>query len=98
MNSLYISKFLLEKREKFFNHYATVFLIGGIMPSPERTREIEHMLAGQGLTTANIYYHMPDFQTVLQTYLWQDYDTAPDFPKLHGFLDFWKDELEGPIH
>lgn len=68
------------------------------MHSPERTHEIEHMLAGQGLTTANIFYQMPDFQTVLQSYLWQDYDTAPDFPKLRGFLDFWKEELEGPIH
>ena len=68
------------------------------MHSSERTHEIEHMLAGQGLTTANIFYHMPDFQTVLQSYLWQDYDTAPDFPKLRGFLDFWKEELEGPIH
>lgn len=68
------------------------------MRSSDNTREIEYILAGQGLTTANIFYHMPDFQAVLQTYLWQDYDTAPDFPKLHEFLDFWKDKLEGSIH
>ena len=39
-------------------------------------KEIELMLAGHGLTTAQIYYRMPDFKDVLQTYLWQDYDLA----------------------
>ncbi|MEM8837423.1 MAG: aspartate-semialdehyde dehydrogenase [Pseudomonadota bacterium] len=63
-----------------------------------KTSEIELMLAGYGLTTANIFYHRPDFQTLLQTYLWQDYDMAPDFPKLHGFLDFWTKSLDGPLH
>lgn len=63
-----------------------------------QTSEMELMLAGHGLTTANIFYHLPDFEAVLQTYLWQDYDTAPDFPKLHEFLAFWKQSLDGPIH
>lgn len=60
--------------------------------------ETEKMLAGQGLTTAEILYRMPDFQTVLQSFVWQDYDTAPDFPKLYDFLDFWERELDGPLH
>jgi uncharacterized protein Usg len=62
------------------------------------TREMELMLAGHGLTTAQIFYRMPDFKTMLQSYLWQEYDTAPDFPKLHGFLEFWQENLDGPIH
>lgn len=41
---------------------------------------------------------MPDAQSVLQSYIWQDYDSAPRFPKLLGFLEFWEKELEGPIH
>ncbi len=60
--------------------------------------EMELMLNGHGLTTATIFYHMPDYHSVLQTFLWQEYDIAPDLPKLHGFLKFWEDELEGPIH
>ena len=63
-----------------------------------KNREIELMLSGHGLTTANILYHMPDFHSMLQTYVWQDYDIAPDFPKLHGFLDFWTANLDGPLH
>lgn len=61
-------------------------------------RETELMLAGYGLTTAQIFYRMPDFQDLIQTYLWQNYDLAPDFPELSGFLDFWQDNLDGPIH
>ena len=53
---------------------------------------------GYSLTTAEITYRMPDARTVLQTFLWQEYDLAPRFPKLEGFLDFWERELDGPIH
>ncbi|MFD0916436.1 usg protein [Pseudahrensia aquimaris] len=60
--------------------------------------ELELMMEGHGLTTANIYYHMPDFDSVLQNFVWQEYDLAPDFPKLLGFLDFWKAELDGRLH
>lgn len=55
-------------------------------------------LEGCSLATAEILYHMPDHQSLLQTYIWQDYDMAPKFPKLLSFLDFWKRELDGPIH
>jgi uncharacterized protein Usg len=61
-------------------------------------RETELMLKGYGLTTARILYHLPDHRSILQTYLWQEYDVGPKFPVLHRFLDFWRDTLEGPIH
>lgn len=50
------------------------------------------------LTTAEILYFMPDYQHILQTYLWQEYDTLPDLPKLQKFIGFWEDQLEGPLH
>ncbi len=55
-------------------------------------------LAGYGLTTATILYRMPDHRHILQSYIWQNYDLAPRFPVLQAFLDFWKRELEGPLH
>jgi len=60
--------------------------------------ETELLLKGYGLTTAELYYRMPDFQNVLNTFVWQDYDIAPDHPKLFQFIDFWKAEIEGPLH
>lgn len=50
------------------------------------------------LTTAEILYHLPDHPSLLQTYLWQEYDLAPDFPELHRFLGFWTREIDGRLH
>ncbi len=55
-------------------------------------------LEGYGLTTANILYRLPDHPVLLQTYVWQSFDIAPLFPKLHDFLDFWHKKLDGPLH
>ncbi len=55
-------------------------------------------LAGYGLATAEILYHLPDHPRLLQAYIWQDYDIAPDFPILIKFLRFWQEKLEGPLH
>ena len=60
--------------------------------------ETQAMLDGQGLTTAEILYRLPDAQTLLQSYTWQDYDLAPRFPRLRAFLDFWQEQLDGPLH
>jgi uncharacterized protein Usg len=59
--------------------------------------EFRKQLAGYGLTTAEILYRMPDHPTLLQSYIWQDYDLFPYFPALKGFLDFWTRTLEGPL-
>ena len=55
-------------------------------------------LADFRLTTAQILYHLPDHPKLLQTYIWQDYDRAPDFPMLLKFIDFWQREIEGKLH
>ncbi len=62
------------------------------------THEMELMLRGYGLTTAEFLYHMPDHPHVLQTFLWQQYDLAPRFPVLNRFIEFWRSRLEGPLH
>lgn len=60
--------------------------------------ETELLLKGYGLTTAEFFYRLPDFQNVLNTFVWQDYDIAPDHPKLFKFIEFWQDTLDGPLH
>ena len=55
-------------------------------------------LAGYRLTTAEILYHMPDHPGLLQSFLWQKLDLAPEYPKLCRFLEFWQRELAGPLH
>ena len=50
------------------------------------------------LTTAEILYHLPDHPKLLQSYVWQDLDIAPQYPVLHKFLEFWQREIEGSLH
>lgn len=61
-------------------------------------KDFIQQIDGYGLTTAEIHYRLPDHPSLLQLYIWQDYDLAPDFPTLQGFLDFWKRDLDGVLH
>lgn len=53
---------------------------------------------GYSLTTAEILYRMPDHPGLLQSFLWQEYDMAPRFPRLEKFLMYWREHLEGPLY
>lgn len=64
------------------------------MVSSGFTKQIQ----GYGLTTAEILYRMPDHKSLLQSYVWQDYDLFPKFPELHKFLAFWQAKLDGPLY
>jgi uncharacterized protein Usg len=50
------------------------------------------------LTTAEILYRFPDYPKLLQSYLWQEMDIAPDFPRLTRFLNYWELNLDGRLH
>jgi uncharacterized protein Usg len=60
--------------------------------------ETERMLKGYGLTTAELYYRMPDYRRVINSFIWQDYDLAPDYPVLFKFIEFWQGNIDGPLH
>jgi len=50
------------------------------------------------LTTAEILYYFPDHPHLLQSFLWQQLDLAPDFPRLHKFLMHWRREIDAALH
>lgn len=60
--------------------------------------QIRSLLEDFRLTTAEIVYHLPDHPDVLQSFIWQDYDLPPNYPKLHYFLEFWNRSLDGKLH
>jgi uncharacterized protein Usg len=64
------------------------------MPKSDLTRQ----LAGSTLTTAEIHYHLPDYPSLLQSFVWQDYDEAPDFPALTRFLRNWERDIDAALH
>jgi uncharacterized protein Usg len=60
--------------------------------------EFEAQLRGKRLTTAEVIYYMPDHPSLLQRFMWQTLDIAPDFPRVHEFLEFWRREIDAVIH
>ena len=55
-------------------------------------------LQGYRLTTVQILYRMPDHPGLLQTFVWQQMDQAPQYPRLQKFLEFWRHNLDGELH
>ena len=60
--------------------------------------DFRERLAGGSLLTAEILYYRPDYPSLLQSFVWQTIDIAPKFPRLAGFLDHWRREIEAVIH
>jgi uncharacterized protein Usg len=58
---------------------------------------LAQQLKGYRLATAEILYRMPDHPSLLQTFIWQHYDIAPDYPELRRFLAFWAEKIEGAL-
>ncbi len=56
------------------------------------------MLENYGLATAEFFYGMPDFPLILQIYIWQEYDMAPEFPRITKLVRYWHKNLEGPLY
>ena len=61
-------------------------------------RDFGAQLAGYSLTTAEILYRLPDHPSLLQSFIWQEYDVHPLFPRLQQFLHFWSRNLDGKLY
>ncbi len=59
---------------------------------------LELMLKGWRLTTAEILYRLPDHPSLLQSFVWQELDLLPEFPALRKFLDFWEKKIDGKLY
>lgn len=53
---------------------------------------------GPQLTSVEILYQTPGRPHLIQSFLWQDYDVAPEFPRLRRFLRFWAARFEVTVH
>ena len=60
--------------------------------------DFEAQLRGKRLTTAEVIYYMPDHPSLLQRFMWQTLDVAPEYPRVHEFLEFWRREIDAVIH
>ena len=49
------------------------------------------------IVTVSVFYWMPDYQNVLQQFIWQTDDVRPEYPRVHKFLNYWHDNIEAVI-
>ena len=49
------------------------------------------------IVTVNVLYWMPDYQNILQQFIWQTDDVIPEYPRVHKFLNYWHDNIEAVI-
>ena len=47
--------------------------------------------------TLNILYWRPDYEHILQQFIWQTSDIRPEYPRVHRFLNYWHDNIEAVI-
>jgi uncharacterized protein Usg len=75
-----------------------VVLHGNIDDEEATVSPYELQVQGYRLTTAEIIYRLPDHPALLQSFIWQKFDLAPEFPELRKFLEFWSRSIEGKLH
>ena len=47
--------------------------------------------------TLDLFYYMPDHNSLLQEFIWQTMDITPELPRIHKFLSYWHDHIEATI-
>tara|TARA_X000000950_G_scaffold262238_1_gene333279 strand:- start:467 stop:730 length:264 start_codon:yes stop_codon:yes gene_type:complete len=57
----------------------------------------DQILKDARITTIKVYYWMPDYESILQLFMWQFDDIPPQFPKAHKFLNHWNNNVEARI-
>lgn len=50
------------------------------------------------ILTVEILYHLPDYPSLLQTFVWQMEDLSPTYPNLDKFLLYWEKEIIAKIN
>ena len=50
------------------------------------------------LVTLNVYYWMPDYENILQQFIWQTIDDKPKYPRIHKFLDYWHNNIDAIVN
>lgn len=50
------------------------------------------------LVTLNIFYWMPNYENILQQFIWQTMDVKPKYPRVYRFLDYWHNNIDAVVN
>lgn len=52
---------------------------------------------GYSLVTVNVIYYLPDYNSLVNEFLWQSLDLRPKYPRIQKFLQHWQNEIDAVI-
>ena len=55
------------------------------------------ILKRKELILVGVTYYLPDYQNLLNEFYCQFEDITPDIPRVHQFLNYWKNNVEAII-
>ena len=55
------------------------------------------LIKNQKLITIDIFYYRPDYSNILQEFLWQTTDVAPELRRTHKFLNYWHSNINAIV-
>lgn len=44
-----------------------------------------------------VIYYLPDYTNLVNEFYWQLEDVIPEIPRVHNFLNYWKNNIEAVI-
>jgi len=57
-----------------------------------------YIIKRKTLITLNVYYWLPDYENLIQQFMWQTMDVKPKYPRVHKFLNYWHNNIDAIIN
>jgi len=57
-----------------------------------------YIIKRKTLITLNVYYWLPDYENILQQFMWQTVDVKPKYPRVNKFLNYWHNNIDAIIN
>jgi uncharacterized protein Usg len=49
------------------------------------------------LVTIGVFYYLPEYNNIIQEFVWQTDDCVPELVRVHKFLNYWNEHIEAKI-
>ena len=49
------------------------------------------------IVTLNVLYYLPDYEHIIQEFIWSFDDYVPELQRTHKFLNYWKSNIDAII-
>ena len=55
------------------------------------------LLHKKSIVTIDVFYYLPEYTNILQEFVWQTEHIVPEYPRVHQFLNYWKENINAVI-